>query len=249
MHLPWLACIVCRSFFTIFWFSFPLLFVLLRDWVLLDGGLCFSLAHPFSVTPSCHTALSFLLWSCLPQSCWASLGLPFILLPMAQYSHWFFYVLGHLFSLKRPGPVCFPWTFPALFLTLYSPKLLLNSLDFPDPITLSLILRAHGFAINPLFSFFHYFGSVVAHSCFSTSYIAHDLLFLSFRAPLSPFTSSRPFYFILFFLISWVCDPLFLPFGLNDFSFYLPNFFLSVLLGFFFPLGLSKWPSTILYTI
>ena len=30
------------------------------------------------------------------------------------------------------------------------------------------------------------------HSHFSTSYIAHDLLFLSFRAPLSPFSSSRP---------------------------------------------------------
>ena len=156
--------------------------------------------------------------------------------------------MSHLFSLKRPWSVCFPWAFPALFLTLYSPKLLLNSLDFPDPITLSLILRAHGFAINPLFSFFHYFGSVVAHSCFSTSYIAYDLLFLSFRAPLSPFTSSRPFFFF-FFLISWVCDPSFLPFGLNDFSIYLPNFFLSVLLGFFFPLGLPKWPSTILYTI
>ena len=39
---------------------------------------------------------------------------------------------------------------------------------------------------------FHYIGPVVAHSHFSTSYIAHGLLFLSFRAPLSPFTSSRP---------------------------------------------------------
>ena len=50
MHLPWLVCTVCRSFFTIFWFSFPLLLALLRDWALLNGGLCFSLAHPFSVT-------------------------------------------------------------------------------------------------------------------------------------------------------------------------------------------------------
>ena len=156
--------------------------------------------------------------------------------------------MSHLFSFKRPRPICFSWASPTLFLTLYSHRLLLNSLDFPDPITLSLILRAHGFAINPLLSFFHYFGSAMAHSRFFTSYIAHDLLFLSFRAPLSPFTSLRALFFF-FFLISWVCDPLFLPFGFNDFSIYLPNFFLSILLSFFFPLGLPKWPSTILYTI
>ena len=167
--------------------------------------------------------------------------------PLVLLLHHWRVPVSHLFSLKRPGPVCFPWASPALFLTLYSHRLLLNSLDFLDPITLSLIPKAHGFAINPLLSFFHYFGSTVAHSRFSTSYIAHDLLFLSFRAPLSPFTSSRPFFF--FFLISWFCDLLFLPFGLNDFSIYLPNFFLFVLLGFFFPLGLPKWPSTILYTI
>ena len=45
---------------------------------------------------------------------------------------------------------------------------------------------------TPYFLYFHYFGHVVAHSCFSTSYTVHGLLFLSFRAPLSPFTSLRP---------------------------------------------------------
>ena len=44
----------------------------------------------------------------------------------------------------------------------------------------------------PYFLYFHYFGPVMAHYYFSTSYTAHSLLFLSFRAPLSPFTSSRP---------------------------------------------------------
>ena len=48
MRLPRLACKVCRPFFTIFWFSFPLWLALLRDWALLDGGLCFSSAHHFS---------------------------------------------------------------------------------------------------------------------------------------------------------------------------------------------------------
>ena len=51
-----------------------------------------------------------------------------------------------------------------------------------------------GLPSTPYFLCFHYFGSVVAHSYFSTSYTTHDLLFLSFRAPLSPFTSIRPIY-------------------------------------------------------
>ena len=48
MRLPWLACTVCRPFLTIFWFLFPLWLALPRDWALLDDGLCFSSAHPFS---------------------------------------------------------------------------------------------------------------------------------------------------------------------------------------------------------
>ena len=67
----------------------------------------------FSATISCHAIPSFLLRSCLPQSYWAFLGLLFILLPMAQYGHWFFYyITGRLlcpicFLLSVPGPVVF----------------------------------------------------------------------------------------------------------------------------------------------
>ena len=49
-----------------------------------------------------------------------------------------------------------------------------------------------GLLSTPYFLCFHYFRPAAVHSHFSTSYIAHDLLFLSFRAPLNPFTSSRP---------------------------------------------------------
>ena len=44
---------------------------------------------------------------------------------------------------------------------------------------------------TPYFLCFHYFGSATVHFHFFTSYTTHGLLFLSFRAPLSPFTSSR----------------------------------------------------------
>ena len=106
--------------------------------------------------------------------------------------------MSHLFSLERPWPICFPWTSLALFLILHSHGLLLSSLGFPGPIALSLILGAHGLAITPYFLCFHYFGFAVAHSYFSTSYIAHGFFYfyfffsLSFWAPLSPFTPSRP---------------------------------------------------------
>ena len=60
--------------------------------------------------------------------------------------------VSHLFSLGRPRPVCFPWASLAFFLTLHSHGLLLKSLGFPGPITLSLILGAYGLAINPLLS-------------------------------------------------------------------------------------------------
>ena len=112
--------------------------------------------------------------------------------PLVLLLHHWRASVSHLFSFGRLGPVCFPWASSALFLTLHFHGLLLNSLGFLGPITLSLILRAHGLAINPLLSLLSYFGSAMTYSHFSTSYTAHGLLFLSFQAPLSPFTSSRP---------------------------------------------------------
>ena len=52
MRLPWLACTVCRSFLTIFWFPFPFMACPIRDWALLDGGLCFFFSPPFFLLPS-----------------------------------------------------------------------------------------------------------------------------------------------------------------------------------------------------
>ena len=76
------------------------------------------------------------------------------------------------------------------FLTLHSHGLLLNSLGFPNPITLSLILRAHELAIDPLLSLLSLLW--ICNDPFSLFHIIYCLwFFLSFRAPLSPFTCSR----------------------------------------------------------
>ena len=93
----------------------------------------------------------------LLQFGWASLGLPFILLLMAQHGHWFFVI-----SLAGS---CVPPVFPRVsqarllplgflgpFLNFASPWAFMNSLGFPGPITLFLILGVHGLAINPLLS-------------------------------------------------------------------------------------------------
>ena len=169
---------------------------------------------------------------------------------MAQYGHWFFYfIIGGLLC-----PICFffsgvlgPFDFLGLPwpLSLHFHELLLSSLGFSSPITLFLILGAHGIAINPLLSCFHYFGPTVTHSHFFTSYTAHGLLFFFFFF-FSFFPGSfKPIYPLKAHLfILWACDPLFLPLGLNEFFYPFTKSFLSALLGFSFSLGLPKWPST-----
>ena len=152
--------------------------------------------------------------------------------------------MSHLFSLGRLRSVCFPWASSTLFLTLHSYGLLLNFLDFPDPITLSLILGVHGFAINPLLSLLSLLWA--CRGPFSLFHIIYCPWFA-----FSLFSDSfKPIYLLKAHLfILWACDPLFLLVGLNGFSIYLPNSFLSVLLGFFVPPGLPKWPSTIIKLI
>ena len=158
MRLPWLACTVYCPFLTIFWFPFPFWLALLRDWALLDGGLCFFLAYPFScyhflpyhsIIPAAKLFASILLglFGPIVYSSPNSLVRPLVLL-----LHQWRAPVSNLFSLGRPRPVYFPWASSALFLTLHFHGLLLNSLGFLSPITLSLILGVHGLAINLLLS-------------------------------------------------------------------------------------------------
>ena len=159
--------------------------------------------------------------------------------PLVLLLHHRWAPVSHSFSLGRPRPVCFPWASSALFLTLHSHGLLLNSLGFPGPITLSLILGVHGLAINPLLSLLS-----LLWACRGTFSLFHIIYCPWFAFSL--FLGSFKLIYLLktHLFISWAGDPLFLPLGLNGFSIYLPNSFLSVLLGFSFPLGLPKWPST-----
>ena len=58
------------------------------------------------------------------------------------------------FLFRHPWPICFPWAAMAHFLILHSHGLLLTLLGFPNPITLSFILGAHGLSINLLLFYF-----------------------------------------------------------------------------------------------
>ena len=128
--------------------------------------------------------------------------------------------MSHLFSLGCPGPICFPWASSTLFLTVHSHGLLLNSLGFPRPITLSFILGVHGFAINPLLSLLSLLWA--CRDPFSLFHIIYCPWFAFFLFP----DSFKPIYLLKAHLfISWACNPLFLLLELNEFSIYLPTLF------------------------
>ena len=199
MHLLWLACTVYHPFFTIFWFPFFLWLAPLRGWALLDGGLCLSSAHPFfcyhllpchSIIPTAKLFASILLGLFRLAVYSSPNGLVRSLVLLLH--HWRAPV-SHLFSLECSWLICFLWASLALFLTLHSHGILLSSLDFPGPIALSLILGAHGLAINPLLSLLSLLWACRGpFSLFHIIYCPWFAFFLSFRAPLSPFTPSRP---------------------------------------------------------
>ena len=128
--------------------------------------------------------------------------------------------MSHLFSLGRLGPVCFPWASLALFLTSHYHGFLLDSLGFPGPIMLFLILGIHGLAINPLLSLFSLLWAY--RGPFSLFHIIYCPWFACSLFP----ASIKPIYlFKTHLFISWACDPSFLPLGFNGFSIHLPTLF------------------------
>ena len=98
------------------YFLVPLSFMvaLLRDWALLDDGLCFSSAHPFScyhllpyhsIIPVAKLFVLILLglFGPIVYSSPNSLVWPLVLLLYHWQAH-----MSHLFFLRRPKPICFP---------------------------------------------------------------------------------------------------------------------------------------------
>ena len=191
---------------------------------------------------SCHITLLFLLWCYLVQACWAFLGL----LLMTKYSHLGLFgciacgLLGPIcFSLGHPWSICFLWASLALFLTLHSHGLFTNFFRLPWPDYLN----------------FHHWGSWACHqpltffTCitlgllwpiltFPHHILPMGLLFLSFRASLSLFASSRP---ICLFHgpVTYYSSCL----GLMVFSIHLPILFYPCCWTSFY-LASPKWLST-----
>ena len=180
-------------------------------------GFAFLQPTLFPAILSCHTTLSFLLRSCF-ISIYSSPNCPVRPLVLLLY-HWWAPV-SHLFSLRRPELVCFPWASSDLFLILHSHGLLLNSLGFPGPFTLSLILGVHRFAINPLPSLLS-----LLWACRDPFSLFHIIYCSWFAFSLFP-CSFKPIYLLKTHLfISWACDPLFLLLGFNEIFIRLPTLF------------------------
>ena len=132
---------------------------------------------------------------------------------------WAFLPLGSCvhFSLGYPWPICLPWASSALLLTLYSHGLLLTLLGFPNPITSYSSLEFMGLPSIPYSLYLHCFGPAAAHSYF----FSHHTLSMGLLLTISLFSGSfEPICFLnVHLLISWTCDPLFLPLGRNGFFF------------------------------
>ena len=213
---------------------------------MLDSELCFSLAHPFSCYPLLpyhsiiHVAKLFalILLDLFGPAVYSSPNGP--VRPLVLLLHHWWAPVSHLLSLGHPRPVCFHWASSALFLTLHSHGLLLNSLGFPDPITLSLILRVHGLAINPLLSLLSLLWPCRGPFSFFHIICCPWFAFLSFRALLSPFTSSRSICLSHGPMIHYSYR-----LGLMGFLSICQLFPVRVV-GLLFPTWASKWPSTLL---
>ena len=170
MHLLWLGCTVCHPFLTIFWFSFLFWLAPLRGWALLDGGLCFSLAHPFfcyhlqpyrSIIPAAKLfALNLL--GLFGLAVYSSPNGP--IRPLVLLLHHWWAPMSHLFSFGCPWPICFPSASLALFLTLHSHGLLLSSLSFSSQSYYPLSLRLMDLLSTSYFLCFHYFGPILTFS-------------------------------------------------------------------------------------
>jgi len=81
--------------------------------------------------------------------------------------------VSYLFLLGHPWLIYFPWASLAFFLTLHSHGLLLTPLYFPAQLPYPSSLGLMDLPSTLYFLCLHYFGLAVAHSHFSTSYIAH----------------------------------------------------------------------------
>ena len=108
------------------------------------------------------------------------------------------------FLFGHPWPICFLLASLAHFLILYSHGFLLILLDFLDPITLSFILGAHGFSINPLLFYFITSGLLWLIFTFLLHVMPMNLLLLSLD-------SFRPICFpqdsFIYFMSLWSIIP------------------------------------------
>ena len=105
-------------------------------------------------------------------------------------------------------------------------------------------LQLMGLPSTPYFLWLHYFGLAMAHSHFSTSHTAHE-----FDTSLSSGSFRSICFLKTHLFMSWACDPLLLPYGLNGFSIYLLTLFCPFCPSFFFSFAgfFEQWTLTCTY--
>ena len=172
--------------------------------------------QPISWLPSCSAILPC-------HSCYNDLILPGPFGP-AMYSFpngltrpWAFLPMGSCvpFFLGHPWPICLSWASSAPFTNFVFPWAFTDFIGLPRPNYFILILGVYGLAINPLLSLL-----ALLWVCrdpfllFSHHTVPMDLLL---TISLFPGSFELICFLKAHLLISWTCDPLFLPLGLNGF--------------------------------
>ena len=156
---------------------------------------------------------------------------------------WAFFPMGSCvpFSHGHPWPICLPWVSSAPFTNFVFSWAFTDFIGLPRLNYFILILGVYGLAINPLLSLLALFRA--CRGLFLL-FFPHHTLPMGLLLTISLFPDSfEPICFLkAHLLISWTCDLLFLPLGLNGLfcSLSLANF--SVLLSWasFLTFGFHK---------
>ena len=132
----------------------------------------------------------------MTQSCWVSLGLPFILSPSGLTWPLVFLFIGSYVPFVFFSWASLAYLLPLSFLIPFTnsafPWAITNFIGLPWPNYFILILGVYGLVIIPLLSLFTLLlGQQWPILTFLHHILSMGLLFLSFRASLRTFTSSR----------------------------------------------------------
>ena len=192
----------------------------------------------FPIIPFCHSCCD-IIWPNLAGPLWAC---------RLFFPQWLNMVIGSFITLLTDSSIPFASSWASLvhLLSLDFLDLFPNSV-FPWVFTNSSGLSRPNYLIPPPWGSWARHQPFIFFTCITLGLLWPILTFLHHILPigLSPGSFKSVCFLKAHFFISWICDPLFLPLGLNGFSIFLPTLFCPCCWVSSFYLDSPKWSSTI----